>query len=83
MRDKHGIYLKGEYVRPKLLRENDVCLMESLVEFEYFTKKQMEAINRCRIYLQVVTLADITNGSGSFISRLAYDGTFDYDRQSM
>ena len=83
MCDKYHIRLKGDYTRPKKTREYDECLMKKLIFESNFTKLQIEAINRCRIYMQVVTLADIANGSGTFVTKKAYMGERDLDRQSM
>jgi hypothetical protein len=40
-------------------------------------QKKLVAINNCRIYLQVTTLAEITNVEGRKIHKVAYDGTYD------
>ena len=42
---------------------------------------QLASINRCRIYLQVIHLSDITTGDGIYISRAAYNG--DIERWSI
>ena len=57
----------------KVRRDNDKFLME---EFQRagFSKKQLIKLNRCRFYLQVETLSDITDGKGDQISTLAYTG---------
>ena len=83
MYDKYNIRMKGDYIRPQLTREHDECLMEKLIYESTFTKSQIAAINRCRIYLQVLTTADIANGNGTFITKKSYYGERDYDRQSM
>ena len=67
---KHNIKLKGTYNKPKLQRENDICLMQQLIGHNSFTKKQIAAINRCRIYMQALTLSDIANGTGSFVTKM-------------
>ena len=79
---KHNIKLKGTYNKPKLQRENDICLMQQLIGHNNFTKKQIAAINRCRIYLQALTLSDIANGTGSFVTKMAYEGIKDQHRKS-
>ena len=56
---------------PALRRENDVFLMEVIVNYGY-TKLQLQRINRCRQYLQVITLLDILCGSGRTYSKAAY-----------
>ena len=56
-----------------LKQEHDQFLMEAFQK-ENFTIKQLQKLNQCRIYLSVETLADITDGSGNQISKMAYDG---------
>ena len=80
--DKHGIALNGKYAQPQLTRENDFCLMERLCNSNHFTKQQILIINRCRIYLQVITLADISDSSGGFVTEYAYAGNKSTDRNS-
>ena len=54
-------------------RDNDKFLMK---EFQKagFSKKQLIKLNRCRFYLHVETLSDITDGKGDQISTLSYTG---------
>ena len=80
--DKHEIALHGKYAQPQLTRENDFCLMERLCNSNHFTKQQILIINRCRIYLQVITLADISDSSGGFVTEYAYAGNKSTDRNS-
>ena len=56
--------------------------MQHLVEHNNFTKPQIAAINRCRIYMRAITLTDISNGTGSFVTRDAYEGKRDPHRNS-
>ena len=44
-------------------RVGDVFLMEAF-EHQGYPKKQLQILNRCRIYLQVVMLSDIMTGNG-------------------
>ena len=61
--------LEGHYARPQLQRDGDAFLMERLIIHfrEYFTPKEMGDINKCRIYLRVLTLADIYECNGRLI----------------
>ena len=52
---------------PSLQRENDLFLME-IFHNEGYKKKKMKNINRCRQYLQVLTLSDVMNGYGDGFS---------------
>ena len=44
-------------------RQGDVFLMEAF-SAQGYSKKQMQILNRCRIYLQALTLSDVMNGKG-------------------
>jgi hypothetical protein len=57
---------------PQLERENDKCIMDVL---EGTTKETSEKINRCRIFLQATTLADITGPEGTHITKFAWGET--------
>jgi hypothetical protein len=48
-----------------LSRVNDCFLMEAIASSRYFTKNELCHINRCRLYLKVMTLSDIVNGNGT------------------
>ena len=80
--DKHNILLQGKYERPKLSRENDFCLMERLCMSNHFNKQQIQIINRCRLYMKVITMTDITDSSGGFVTESVYMGTLKDDRRS-
>jgi len=58
-------------LKPK--RVNDMFLMEKFQEMG-FSKRQLQKLNRCRLYIQVETLSDITDGTGDQISTLCYNG---------
>ena len=79
---KHNITLRGKYAMPVLQREHDIGLMDTLISSRTFSKQQEAAINRCRIYLQAVTLSDIVDGAGLSVSKQAYDGYRDIFRVS-
>ena len=81
--DKYDIELKGQYSTPTLLRENDFCLMEKLCNSDAFTNQQKQCINRCRIFLQVITSADITDSDGKCVTKDVFNGIVDESRRSM
>jgi hypothetical protein len=57
-------------------RENDKFLMEVIANQDnQFSNNDLTHINRCRLYMQVVTLADITNGNGALILEGTLKGT--------
>ena len=49
---------------------------------EYFAPREIRNINKCRIYLQVLTLADIYDSSGRSICTNIRDGQKSKDRSS-
>ena len=63
---KNNISIKGSYARPQPVRSNDKALMDMLVndDRKVFLPWQIKAINRCRIYLQVIFLSDIALSDG-------------------
>ena len=59
-----------------LRRNNDKFIMEVIsTSNNTYTNNDLAHINRCRIYLQVLTLSDITNGNGTLIRRGVLKGT--------
>jgi hypothetical protein len=53
---------------PRLPREVDVSLMGFVVHRRGdFARAQILAIDRCRVYFQVMSIADITSNNGQFI----------------
>jgi len=54
-------------------RLNDQFLMQSFRE-SGFRGKYLMALNRCRLYLQVTTISNITQGSGEHLTNWAWDG---------
>ena len=81
---EEGIRLEGYYHRPTVSRENDEFLMEKLLteNRDIFDKEEIMVINRCRVYLQVMTMADIASGDGRYISRRTINGIKDNSRRS-
>jgi hypothetical protein len=57
----------------KIIRNNDLAIMES-PNIQRFTKSQLEAINACRIYLQITTLAEISDEAGTHLLQIAVKG---------
>lgn len=56
-----------------LLRENDVYLMEQLCQ-QKLPIKVLKDINQCRLYLQVVSLGDITSACGTRLLHQCLEG---------
>ena len=66
----------------KQRRDGDLFLMESFHQTG-FSKKQLIKLNRCRLYLQVELLSDITDGTGDRIHPSAYQGHRQHNSQSI
>jgi hypothetical protein len=58
---------------PKLQRENDLYLMDHFLTLR-LSAKTLKRINYCRLYLNVHTLSDITNATGTEIDDAFYEG---------
>ena len=61
-----------DFHRPKIQRQYDRALMEVFSSWG-LKKKELQAINRCRIYLKVIFVSDITKYNGTHIMREAYE----------
>jgi hypothetical protein len=56
--------LNATYV-PALQRDYNTFIMDHVLQSQLFTAQQIRRINYCRLFLQAVTVSDITNASGS------------------
>ena len=68
-----NIQFKGDYAWPTPQRRNDFFLMDRIYESN-MSAADILKINCCRMFLNVLTLADITIGDGSTIDPNMYDG---------
>ena len=50
---------------PPKQREGDEYLMDMILESGQFTNIEIRRLNYCRLYLQAVTLSDITEANGN------------------
>ena len=77
------LYFERAWLLEEAQRVNDVFLMDQFTSHTpHFTPKTLKRLNACRIFLQVLTLADITDGSGSHILKCSLQGTRHLDRRS-
>lgn len=51
------------------LRENDASIMKTPYDLGKFEDWQLKKINRCRIYLQAITISDISTACGTTINQ--------------
>ena len=54
---------------PKLQREEDKSIMEEFAKIPGITKQKLKAANICRIYLRVITIAELANEDGTEIEQ--------------
>jgi len=66
---------------PSITREHDVVLMDHFIAQGYSASK-LRLLNQCRLYLQVITLADITSADGKHIILDVFIGCPLTDRKS-
>ena len=74
LRVRHDIVLR-------LLRQHDSFIMRRAVEVS-FPFETLDAINRCRLYLRVLTVAEIVTADGEFITDKAWNGIRDSTMES-
>ena len=66
MLQKYDIQLKGDYKRTHPNREHDVSIMDHIISLNTYNKSDLQAINRCRVYLQVVPPSRHANNKYAF-----------------
>lgn len=75
---EHNMHIKEDTPSLQGSRQNDKFLIEEFVHLGY-RSGDLQTLNRCRLYLQVTTTADISTGCGRFISPLAIEGKYTPD----
>jgi hypothetical protein len=60
--------------KPRLERINDTAIMDCLTASNQFSRGVLQDINRCRIYMRVFFLSDITNIQGTLIETWVISG---------
>ena len=60
---KHSITLKDKTQQIPYLREGDCCIMQAFIDNNSIPRTSLKQLNRCRMFLKVFTLSDITNGT--------------------
>ncbi len=66
---------------PKLQQRNDRMLMDIFIELKYYPK-EMNNLNKCRLYLQAIALSDIVLADGHVIIPYTLNGHRLQDRKS-
>ena len=81
---KHNIRLVGNNTELDKWKQNDTLIMKDIIKNPGMTYEQeaIQAINRCRIYLQVTTVSDITEARGNRILRSVWECQRDFTATS-
>ena len=63
---QNNIKLIGSYAWPSTCRVHDQFLMQMRVEYPHslFSRGEIRLLNRCRLYLQIISLSDLSTGDG-------------------
>ena len=77
-----GLHIMSTHATPWLARENDSFLMTEIIDKTEYGIPELQAINWCRMYLNVVSVSDISEGNCTTVTANAYMGVKDYDRPS-
>ena len=59
-------------------REKDQPLMDKLMQDLRLTKQELQAINKCRLYLKVFNVSELVTGDGKRITMNAWEGKMDH-----
>ena len=78
MRDYMALFnasfkLKDKYI-PELQRVGDSYIMAHVLAHGKFSKSEIKRVNWCRLYLGLVTVADMVSAAGTHILRAVYRG---------
>ena len=73
--DRYGLRIQHDIELP-LLRHHDSFIMRQAVDAK-FSPSQLDAINRCRLYLQVLTVAELATADGESLTDKAWNGIRD------
>ena len=63
---KYGLRMEGKWPKIEKLRKKDISIMDEIYKSD-ITDSELAACNRCRIYLQVVWVSEVTTGDGRLV----------------
>ena len=66
-----------------LRRERDAPLMETILNTLKLTRKEIQDLNKCRMYLQIFNISEIVTGDGKRITEDAWAGTFSNENRDL
>ena len=70
---KGHIQIDHKYISP-LARIHDCFIMDAIIDSHHFNDKEIQRLNYCRLFLQAVTLSDLTNASGTHLDKAMLRG---------
>ena len=73
--DLYGFKIQGQTPTLRTWREHDSMLMDALERTQgvHISSEEKQAFQRCRLYLQVNTISNITNGQGTNLLEAAWE----------
>ena len=71
---EYGINIAPKIKEIELRRVGDSCIMEKVVRANILEPNELKWFNRCRLFLKVATLADITTADGKFLRKDCLEG---------
>ena len=74
LKDIQGWLELDQTYTPPLQRQQDQYIMDIAIQSKKFKPFQLRLLNYCRLYLRVITLADITNANGTHIPTTIIQG---------
>ena len=74
--DSNNITMVDDIQDFPLRRLHDKTIMDTFFAAG-FRKGDLQALNRCRLYLKVITIVDVVTGCGKKVSKLAWKGVID------
>ena len=69
-----GVTLEDKTQKIQLLRIKDKIIMEEFRKNKMIKSNELKVLNKCRLYLKIFTLSDITSGDGKSIVSKAWTG---------
>ena len=76
-----GMKMLTSHATPWLSQEHDLCIMQEIIEQSDYGISELKSINCCQMYLNVVSISDITEGNSTTVTANAYMGVKDPDQQ--
>ena len=74
--------IETNHALPNSLRENDSSIMDTIIKKTSFEPEVLKEINRCRMYINAITIADLTEGNGNQVTQEVIKGRKDKFRTS-